>query len=107
MRSLSMPAEAPPPAAVVVVVVAKSWKKKDKRVKMAYPCDILSEEELLNAGTPDWEEVTPSSYHKYKRFIPTVFEGMLDQLELHMYWVNKYTNQEYSLVPYFNPPKAI
>ena len=41
--------------------------------KMPYPVDIISEDKLLNAGAPDWECITPGSYHKYKRYLPMVF----------------------------------
>ena len=75
--------------------------------KMPYPVNIISEDELLNASAPDWELVTPGSFCKYKRYLPIVFTGMLDQLELHMYWVNEYTDQEYSTVPYFIPPRPV
>ena len=32
---------------------------------------------------------------------------MLDQLEPHTYWVNEYTDQEYSTVPYFIQPRPV
>ena len=99
-RSLEMRDEAPLPPPPPPEAAARTGK-------MPYPVDIISEDELLNASTPDWELVTPGSYHKYKRYLPTVFAGMFDQMEPHTYWVNEFTDQEYSTMPYFIPPRAI
>ena len=38
--------------------------------KMPYPVNIISEDDLLNAGAPDWECITPGSYRKYKDIYP-------------------------------------
>ena len=98
-RSLEIQVEAPPPPPPPPPAARTG--------KMPYPVDIISEEELLNAGAPDWECITPGSFHKYKRYLPTVFTGMLDQLEPHTYWVNEFTDQEYSTAPYYIPPRPV